>query len=94
MASIRTLHILNKTPDHPRFNRCLASLGSEDALLLTEDGVLAAASDRFTGFAGPVYALRADLEARAVEVAGGTLSPVDFEGMVKLTTEAEQIISW
>lgn len=46
MTDIATLHILNKSPDHPRATQCLASLASNDALLLTENGVLLMATSK------------------------------------------------
>ena len=43
MATIHTLHIVNKPPDHPAFGACLSSITDQDGLLLTESGVLALA---------------------------------------------------
>ncbi|EMP55462.1 hypothetical protein MSNKSG1_06313 [Marinobacter santoriniensis NKSG1] len=95
MASIHTLHILNKSPDHPRFQRCLTALGPEDALMLIENGVLATTTaGRLATVSGQIYALSPDLEARGLQVDDSTFVPVDYEGMVRLTTEAGQVISW
>jgi len=93
MTDIHTLHILNKRPDHPAFRACLSSLSSQDALLLTESGVLALA-DCESGLAGPVYALAPDLQARGITVNGQEATAVDFDRMVALTTEASRVISW
>lgn len=95
MAAIHTLHILNKSPDHPRFQRCLAALGPDDALILIENGVLAMTTGgQLATVSGRIYALTPDLEARGLAVEDSTTAPVDYEGMVRLTTEAGQVISW
>ena len=43
MTPIHTLHILNKPPEHPRSVACMNALRPGDALLLTENAVLALA---------------------------------------------------
>ena len=40
MTAIKTLHILNKSPDHPRAAKCLEMVSEEDGLLLIGGGVL------------------------------------------------------
>lgn len=93
MTSIQTLHILNKRPGHPGFNSCLSSMESQDALLLTENGVLALADKGFT-LEGSVYAVSADLLARAIPEAGTIAQAIDYDEMVALTTRANRVISW
>ncbi len=93
MTSIDTLHILNKHPGHPAFRSCLSSLASGDALLLTENGVLALADQELT-LKGSVFALIADVQARAISTAGTGASVIDYEEMVALTTRANRVISW
>jgi len=91
MTEIETLHILNKSPEHPRFARCLSVAGQNDAILLIENGVLGlqAASGRV---AGKLVALAPDAAARGIE--SEPVESVDYGGMVALTTRAQQVISW
>lgn len=93
MATIHTLHILNKRPSHPAFSTCLSSIGDRDALLLIESGVLALA-DRDSALRGTVYALESDLHARAIAITEGDATSVNFDRMVALTAEADRVISW
>lgn len=96
---MKTLHILNKAPGHPRFGSCLAAMGSDDALLLIENAVLALA-DKGLSLPGTPYALEADLTARALGNAGNALDgithavAIDYHEMVKLTAQATRVISW
>lgn len=93
MATIHTLHIVNKRPDHPAFGACLSSITDQDGLLLTESGVLALA-DREAVLKGAVYALAPDLQARGITAEGLDLETIDFDTMVALATEAARVISW
>lgn len=93
MSSIQTLHILNKRPGHPAFKSCLSALASDDALLLTENGVLALADNGLT-LDGCVYALAPDLLARAIPEAGTIARAIDYDEMVALTAAANRVISW
>jgi tRNA 2-thiouridine synthesizing protein B len=89
-----TLHILNKPPHHPRFERCLEAFASDDQLLLMESAVLAVSEPDLL-LAGRVCALKADLEARGLSAAiRGDITTVDYDGMVVLTAESAQIIHW
>lgn len=96
---MKTLHILNKAPDHPRFGRCLDAMGSDDALLLIENAVLALA-DKGLSLPRTTYALEADLTARALGNADNALDGtthaivIDYHEMVKLTAQAIRVISW
>lgn len=93
MTPFHTLHILNKTPDHPRFGECLGTLGADDALLLTESGVLALAADASPN-TGQVYALTSDVQARGMAGKTGDALLVDYGEMVDLTLQAQRVISW
>lgn len=93
MNVIHTLHILNKTPEHPRFRECLGMLGPDDALALSENGVLALAGGQPFGLER-VYALRTDLSARGLSATGATVQPIDYPDLVELTLEAKRVISW
>lgn len=88
------LHLLNKAPDHPRFQRCLASIGAEDTLVLLENGVLAVSLDQALPGATPM-ALAADLSARGLtQAAADRVSPISMEQLVALTEGPATIISW
>lgn len=98
MDTIQTLHILNKSPDHPRAIQCLAMLSPEDALLLTGNGVLLCVSSKLAN-AGQVFALSTDLEARGLACPGqsedsGKGIAVAFADMVSLSLQAQRVISW
>lgn len=92
MARPQTLHILNKAPEHPRFAQCLKAAGSDDALLLTENAVLAASRSDLR-YPCPIYLLEPDMRARSVTFDNSD-QVVDYAGMVALTVEATRVISW
>ena len=87
------LHMINKSPDHPRFQQCLQSLGAADTLLLTESAVLALADP---AFAPPCrcFALAADAEARGLTPSADPDQLLDTQGWVQLTVDHEQIMNW
>lgn len=89
-APIPTLHILNKAPNHPRFEACLAAQDEGDLLLLTENAVLAL-SDRRIQLPSSIRALASDCQARGISGEGRL---VDYTGMVELTDRFSRIISW
>ncbi|MDX1754996.1 MAG: sulfurtransferase complex subunit TusB [Marinobacter sp.] len=87
-----TLHILNKSPGHPRFGRCLDAVGESDQLLLIENAVLALSVDDIA-LPGRVIALASDLEARGVS-GHREVELIHYDDMVALTAAADRIISW
>lgn len=93
MIAFKTLHILNKPPDHSRFSLCLAAIGPEDGLLLTENGVLAV-TQRLAIGRERCFALAPDLEARGLSSHISGNQTVSFDDMVGLTASAENVISW
>jgi len=93
MTTIRTLHILNKSPDHPRAAQCLAMMSPEDGLLLTGNGVLFL-STRDLPATGNVFALSPDVDARGLGHLAGDASALDFADMVRLSLQAQRVISW
>ena len=94
MTAIQTLHILNKSPDHPRAARCLDMFSEEDGLLLIGGGVLFLATGKLP-VSGKVYALSADVDARGLgELTGSNTTTVDFAEMVELSLQAQRVISW
>ena len=93
MIPLKTLHILNKPPEHHRYALCLSAIGPDDRLLLIENGVLGItqaqeiASER-------LFALGPDVEARGIASRIDPAQIVSFDGMVELTASAENVISW
>lgn len=93
MSLFTTLHILNKSPEHPRAAQCLALLSEGDALLLTENGVLLLSAGRLPA-AGKVFALSPDVSGRGLGNAVGDATMVEFGDMVSLSLQAQRVISW
>lgn len=90
--TMKTLHILNKSPDHGRFRQCLEAAQATDQILLIEDAVLSlAVAD--VELPKATRALEADAAARGLSgVAPEQL--IDYRGMVELSASADRIISW
>ena len=87
------LHTVNKSPfANAALESCLRFVAGGDVLLLTEDGVYAAAAGTVksclveTALAQGlrVYALSADLKARAVDGLIEGVEVVDYDGWVEL----------
>lgn len=97
------LHIVNKSHTHTTaLHSCLAHAGDGHALLLIEDGVLAAtaAAASVSGVAAAigrlkVYVLQPDVQARGVagRLVDG-VTAVDYAGFVGLVTEHSNNQTW
>jgi len=87
-----TLHILNKSPNHPRFATCLAALHEGDTLALTENAVLALA-DSNTGLPRNCVALSTDIQARGLAVSTD-VQAISYQDLVRLTAEHSRTVSW
>ena len=95
------LYTINKSPlMFGNLKSALRIAPAGEPILLYEDGVYAAA----TGTASekliqqaleqhPVYALRADLEARGLTLLVGGIQVVDYEGFVELV-EQHHVVPW
>ncbi|WP_166268256.1 sulfurtransferase complex subunit TusB [Marinobacter caseinilyticus] len=90
-----TLHLLNKSPDHPRFEACLAAVSADDVLVLTENAVLGLACVNET-LPLKSYALESDVKARALQdaVAASGAKTIDSATLVALTETTHRIMSW
>lgn len=95
------LHTVNKPPEQsPALHLCLRFATQDDAVLLIEDGVLAAlvahpaCATLLT--AGPrVLALRPDLEQRGVvHKLHPAIEAIDFSGFVALSCACDKVQSW
>ncbi|MDX5327827.1 MULTISPECIES: sulfurtransferase complex subunit TusB [Marinobacter] len=87
-----TLHILNKSPSHPRFATCLAALHEGDTLALAENAVLAV-TDSTAGLPRNCVALGADLEARGL-AGNPNVQIISYGDLVRLTAEHSRTVSW
>jgi len=103
-AHIHTLHILNKTTEHPRAVQCLSTLATADTVLLIENAVLGA-PEVAAAAPCPMFMLAADARARGLTAKSGagagagaaakrTAPQIDYEQMVQLSAMATRIISW
>jgi tRNA 2-thiouridine synthesizing protein B len=78
-----TLHILNKSPSHPRFATCLAAVHEGDTLALAENAVLAV-TDSTTS-----------LPRNCVGLAGNpNVQIISYGDLVRLTAEHSRTVSW
>lgn len=99
-----TLHIINTSP-HLRagLNSCLRLMAEHDGIIFIEDAVVAVKQDTEVEsllqekiMAGKCYALKPDLDARGMtpEQVSETVTLVNYEGFVTLTTEFERTQTW
>lgn len=96
-----TLHLLNKTQQHSALIlRMLSSLSEDDQILLIEDGVYNACPSITSWIddhklAAHVFALSCDIEARGLKNrVRQDIGMVDDTGFVKLSCEADKVVSW
>lgn len=90
---MHTLHIVSKSPGHPRFLECLSMVDTNDVVLLTGNGVVALA-DSSIEVPSPLYALEGDIQARALTPDSARCQVIGFDDMVALTIQAQRVISW
>lgn len=88
-----TLHILNKSPEHPRFRLCLEAVSDVDQLLLIENAVLALSLEGIELPGSRIMALASDLDARGVAV-NTPVDTIHYDGMVAVAAAADRVISW
>ena len=95
------LYMVNKSPlMHNSLETCLRIAPSEEPILLCEDGVYAVAPGtkaevlvREALQAHPVYALKADLEARGLQRCIEGVEVIDYDGFVALVEEHD-VVPW
>lgn len=94
------LHTLSHSPYRTDIDAMLRGVAPGDALLLLQDGVIAGlaqggASARLLAPGVPVYALRADVEARGlVEQISSSVRLVDYTEFVRLTVQHAAQLAW
>lgn len=94
------LFTLAHSPQACDFSALIGLIGQQDALLLMQDGVLAAlkdgaASQSLEAATHPVYALCEDLAARGlIGHVLHNITLIDYTGFVALTEKHPQQIAW
>lgn len=94
------LFTLSHSPQQCDLAALIQLVGDEDALLLMQDGVLAAlensmAQSHISVLTCPVYVLSEDLHARGlVGQISHKWTPIDYNGFVDLTERHRQHIAW
>ena len=73
--------------------KCLIYAGNEDAILLTQDAVYALLRKDVSKLHSYVYVLNDDALARGIDIPAWATS-INYQQMVELTLEYENIISW
>ncbi|MBA5237137.1 MULTISPECIES: sulfurtransferase complex subunit TusB [Pectobacterium] len=94
------LHTLSCSPYHADLDTLLRGLDKGDALVLLQDGVIAALAGgniiyRLLDSAVPLYALRPDVVARGMtEQISNSVVLIDYNEFVQLTVEHPQQLAW
>ncbi len=100
---MKTLHIVNKSPEKPSImERCLNFSSKGDSLLLIEDAAyfalpstISKITSRLDALQIKIYALEEDLVARGInKKIHGSIQIVNYEGFVELTTTHNKSSSW
>ncbi len=92
------LHTLNRSPfTHNHLSLCLKRMSTNDALLLLEDGVLAALQSQ--PLAESIknikcFAIANDIEARGLTSLIPNITLIDFNRFVELSCEYDTVLSW
>jgi len=99
-----TLHTINKSPfSHATLASCLQVCGSQDGILLLEDGVFGALNSSpcteelstMIKMGVKVYALSGDINARGLqEKLRSDVLVTDYNGFVQLSIEHNCVQSW
>ncbi|AUQ26994.1 sulfurtransferase complex subunit TusB [Dickeya zeae] len=94
------LHTLAHSPYHSDLDALLRNVGSDDAILLLQDGVIAALSgapfgERLQSSGATVYALQEDVVARGLsEQISTTIVLIDYTQFVQLTVLHSRQLAW
>lgn len=92
------LHIINASPFRSdAFQRCRDIISGEDGILLIEDATLALGNPQQWLADLPtqqVFVLKPDRLARGLPPSTPTITEVDYDGFVALTTRFSKTVSW
>ena len=95
------LHIVNKSPfANNSIKSCINIIDSASAILLIEDGVIAATKNKLSiidsiASQGRVYALKNDIEARGISSKIATdIKLINYVGFVDLVVKHGTTVSW
>lgn len=98
MTGDARLHVLNKAPDHPRSQACLAMLQPGDAVILLENAVLATTDQRWDTQRPrdlSLYAMRSDCAARGItENLKSSAYLIDYADFVAIVCGERAPIWW
>jgi len=91
------LHIVRSSPfGDSALSQCLAYRAPDDALLLIQDGVIAAAvapwAAALADSVQQLYVLQEDLQARGLQARVGT--PIDMAAFVRLVVDQGSPLRW
>ncbi|MFB6434498.1 MAG: sulfurtransferase complex subunit TusB [Candidatus Malihini olakiniferum] len=96
----KRLHTLFRSPYQTDIDIIMLCVAPQDAILLLQDGVIAALAQvdieaRLLEQGVPVYALRADVEARGLVAQISTSIPlIDYTEFVRLTAKYAVQLAW
>lgn len=95
------LHTINKSPySHQCLAECLRVCGTDDAVLLIQDGVYAALADsewvnQLRGKTAAIYVLQPDAAARGLtDRIAPAIKTVDYAGFVQLCCDHPNLLAW
>ncbi len=93
------LHLIATSPfSHPAMTRCLECLGTNDSILLMEDGVLLLAQPKLLPDLGAhqhLYVIEQDVLARGLNSHQyPAVEPVNYEQFVELVTQHQKTLTW
>ena len=92
------LHILNKAPDHPRYQHCLEALEAGDVLVLIESGVLTLTTEVSVESVPDdvqLYAIRNDMAFYSQSpVPEYRVKMIDYSELVELVCRIGSPVSW
>lgn len=94
------LHTLSHSPYYCDIDALLRCLGPDDAVVLLQDGIIAALADthvanRLLGASIPLYVLRNDADARGLtEQISSNFALIGYNQFVQLTVKHSQHLAW
>ena len=93
------LHILTKGPDSDVARQLQQAIADDDAIVLIEEGVLAALNGRWEGwklYKSRIYLLAEDVAAWGLDelIDSEIFATVDMQGFVGLTEQHTQTLTW